>query len=430
MATAAATLTHAQSAAVARNADAAARRQLTVFGPSSYVVPEADPGTPAWCVSSQRRNGAWHLVWVQTVDGVPRLMCSCPARQSPRVFTCSHAQAVRLQLAAQCAARGSRPAAYVESPAPASPPAPSGPGLGSAVALSQPAVPFCGFCGLSGVRVCGVWRCPYVLQGLIPVDRDHWPDTTPAPAPDVPPDAVESLREWHDALDAAGPPPLPAETSREPKRDDGDAWDEWDDGDPCWFEDEDGDLVYGVPPQPHPDPANHGDDDDDALHDAIWTLQHGPDPDDDDDDPDPTPPPAAAAAAAVEPEPVPAPALAAPIVHCPRCGRAADVDALAEHGACARCIHARPELSQSARRTPAEKAETRRRIIADEEQRQRHYRRAGRDDDPRREEQRRERAAKAEARRRERRESDGNPRADHETAPLYRDNRGISPWRS
>lgn len=424
--------TPAERAACERMSDAAERRGLTVFGPSSFVVPEADPNTPAFCVSSQRRNGAWHLVWLQTVDGplgpVQRLMCSCPARLSPRVFTCSHAQAVRLHLAAQCAASSSWLRSSVKSSGSGSAGAPSSGGA-SGAAGGPPA-------GLGSAEVLRRAEFDRRLDAWLEEQRRDTPITWTVETndPTVPADAVESLNAWHAALDAQVPDPTPADLG-----------------------------------EPDPDDETDDDDDDDDAHDAIWELQHGPDPDpdpdDDDDDPDPTPPPAAPAAALVacpscgqlanpddvreigtcldcvlaaeveevesaeeqpdapeEPEP--------PIVvHCPRCGRDADPDAVAAHGACARCIQARPELSQSAKRTPEQKAEARRRIVEAEQQRQRHYRRNGRDDDPRQEEQRRERAAKAEARRRERRESDDNPRADHETAPLYRDNRPISPFR-
>lgn len=435
--------TPAERAACERMSDAAERRGLTVFGPSSFVVPEADPNTPAFCVSSQRRNGAWHLVWLQTVDGVQRLMCSCPARLSPRVFTCSHAQAVRLHLAAQCAASSSRLRSSVKSSGSGSAGAPSSGGA-SGAAGGPPA-------GLGSAEVLRRAEFDRRLDAWLEEQRRDTPITWTVETndPTVPADAVESLNAWHAALDAQVPDPTPADLG-----------------------------------EPDPDDETDDDDDDDDAHDAIWELQHGPDPDpdpdDDDDDPDPTPPPAAAAALVrvacpscgqlanpddvrqigtcldcvlsqaddadadaapiepaqpaqpaqlVEPQQPPAPTRA----HCPRCGRLADIDTLAEHGACDRCIYARPELSQFAKRTPEQKAEARRRIIESEQQRQTRYRRNGRDDDPRQEEQRREagreRAAKAEARRRERRESDDNPRADHETAPLYRDNRPISPFR-
>jgi hypothetical protein len=114
----------ADRAAIARCANLAVQRGLAPV-PCSFSP--AGPGSPAWVVASHSRPGLSHLVWL--AEG--RLLCSCPARTSPRVFTCSHAQAVRLSLAAAASLPASRPTAYVESmPSTAS----GGLGLGSAVA--------------------------------------------------------------------------------------------------------------------------------------------------------------------------------------------------------------------------------------------------------------------------------------------------------
>jgi hypothetical protein len=386
MATAAATaITPAHRAAMARMAAVAESRALQVFGPSSYVVPQADPGTPVWCVSSASRAGAFHVVWLQTsAEGIQRIMCSCPARSRRNVWTCSHAQAVRLQLAAQCAARASRPAAAArpavesaasaESPAPASEPAPrparSGAGLGSALALQRPAFERPDYRLTDDLiadlrrqsaarRAADEQACRRAVTFEIDVVTDAGADAEESP--EVPADAIESLNQWHDAR--------AAETRQ--------ALDESE-------------------PEPEPEPEESE--------------------------------PAPAAAAAAEPEESkPQPANMA---HCPRCGRAADVDIIAEYGACPACINARPALSHASRaRSEEEKAAMRRRIIAAERERQSRIRREGRgtnDDDDRRDDRRREHARRAKAKRDELRESDA---ADHERAILYRDNGPISPFR-
>lgn len=96
-----------QLEAVERCASLAVSRGLRIVGRGRCRVPDF-AGAPVWAVASASREGLCHLVWASG----GRLLCSCEARRSRRVETCSHAQCVRLALLAERAAlaAGSVPA--------------------------------------------------------------------------------------------------------------------------------------------------------------------------------------------------------------------------------------------------------------------------------------------------------------------------------